>query len=210
MWGQSNCPSLLIKLLSWLCFIVTVLFLSFCVSLSGPQDHLFRWFQNYFPSERHRQRRSYCQALHRQLWEGPPEDLPGPTGQDSKDSTTMTSPNSKINTSSRNVAISAKSQPVWICIPPPVNTKLQVSATFVWLLTSLCALEQGSAVGKRKGQCWWCLCGVQVMLAPLVDIALKLSQLHERTGRTGPTVITWSRCLPLPCNTRPGFSSRTG
>uniref|UniRef100_A0A3Q2NNV6 Phosphoglucomutase 1 n=1 Tax=Fundulus heteroclitus TaxID=8078 RepID=A0A3Q2NNV6_FUNHE len=30
----------------------------------------------------------------------------------------------------------------------------------------------------------------QVMLAPLVDIALKLSQLHERTGRTGPTVIT--------------------
>lgn len=31
----------------------------------------------------------------------------------------------------------------------------------------------------------------QVMLAPLVDIALKVSQLHERTGRTGPTVITW-------------------
>ncbi|MEQ2241263.1 Phosphoglucomutase-1 [Ilyodon furcidens] len=30
----------------------------------------------------------------------------------------------------------------------------------------------------------------QVMLAPLVDIALKVSQLHERTGRTGPTVIT--------------------
>ncbi|PKU28025.1 phosphoglucomutase- hypothetical protein [Limosa lapponica baueri] len=30
----------------------------------------------------------------------------------------------------------------------------------------------------------------QVMLAPLVSIALKLSQLHERTGRTGPTVIT--------------------
>nr|XP_049572910.1 phosphoglucomutase-1 isoform X5 [Syngnathus scovelli] len=30
----------------------------------------------------------------------------------------------------------------------------------------------------------------QVMLAPLVDIALKLSQLHEKTGRTGPTVIT--------------------
>uniref|UniRef100_A0AAX7U615 Phosphoglucomutase 1 n=1 Tax=Astatotilapia calliptera TaxID=8154 RepID=A0AAX7U615_ASTCA len=30
----------------------------------------------------------------------------------------------------------------------------------------------------------------QAILAPLVDIALKLSQLHERTGRTGPTVIT--------------------
>uniref|UniRef100_A0A8C3TBZ5 Phosphoglucomutase-1 n=2 Tax=Chelydra serpentina TaxID=8475 RepID=A0A8C3TBZ5_CHESE len=30
----------------------------------------------------------------------------------------------------------------------------------------------------------------QVMLAPLIGIALKLSQLHERTGRTGPTVIT--------------------
>ncbi|XP_066548513.1 phosphoglucomutase-1 isoform X2 [Amia ocellicauda] len=30
----------------------------------------------------------------------------------------------------------------------------------------------------------------QVMLAPLVTIALKISQLHERTGRTGPTVIT--------------------
>lgn len=31
---------------------------------------------------------------------------------------------------------------------------------------------------------------VQVMLAPLVDIALKVSQLQEKTGRTGPTVIT--------------------
>uniref|UniRef100_A0A3Q3JXU1 Phosphoglucomutase 1 n=1 Tax=Monopterus albus TaxID=43700 RepID=A0A3Q3JXU1_MONAL len=30
----------------------------------------------------------------------------------------------------------------------------------------------------------------QVMLAPLVDIALKVSHLHEKTGRTGPTVIT--------------------
>ncbi|MBN3316110.1 PGM1 protein, partial [Atractosteus spatula] len=30
----------------------------------------------------------------------------------------------------------------------------------------------------------------QVMLAPLVTIALKISQLHEKTGRTGPTVIT--------------------
>ncbi|TNM88241.1 hypothetical protein fugu_006462 [Takifugu bimaculatus] len=30
----------------------------------------------------------------------------------------------------------------------------------------------------------------QVMLAPLVDIALKVSQLRETTGRTGPTVIT--------------------
>uniref|UniRef100_A0A8C4ZXL6 EF-hand calcium binding domain 7 n=1 Tax=Gadus morhua TaxID=8049 RepID=A0A8C4ZXL6_GADMO len=30
----------------------------------------------------------------------------------------------------------------------------------------------------------------QVMLAPLVDIALKVSQLQEKTGRTKPTVIT--------------------
>ncbi|XP_034737397.1 phosphoglucomutase-1-like isoform X3 [Etheostoma cragini] len=30
----------------------------------------------------------------------------------------------------------------------------------------------------------------QVMLAPLVDIALKVSQLQEKTGRSGPTVIT--------------------
>ncbi|XP_048352342.1 phosphoglucomutase-1 isoform X1 [Sphaerodactylus townsendi] len=30
----------------------------------------------------------------------------------------------------------------------------------------------------------------QVMLAPLISISLKLSELHERTGRTGPTVIT--------------------
>ncbi|KAJ8376241.1 hypothetical protein SKAU_G00068210 [Synaphobranchus kaupii] len=30
----------------------------------------------------------------------------------------------------------------------------------------------------------------QVMLAPLVTIALKISQLHEKTGRSGPTVIT--------------------
>eukprot|EP00063_Salmo_salar_P019937 XP_013994772.1 PREDICTED: phosphoglucomutase-1-like [Salmo salar] len=30
----------------------------------------------------------------------------------------------------------------------------------------------------------------QVMLAPLVTIALKVSQLHERTGRSGPSVIT--------------------
>ncbi|KAK6484535.1 phosphoglucomutase-1 isoform X2 [Huso huso] len=30
----------------------------------------------------------------------------------------------------------------------------------------------------------------QVMLAPLITIALKVSELHERTGRSGPTVIT--------------------
>ncbi|CAF97598.1 unnamed protein product, partial [Tetraodon nigroviridis] len=30
----------------------------------------------------------------------------------------------------------------------------------------------------------------QVMLAPLATIALKISQLHQRTGRTGPSVIT--------------------
>ncbi|TSL22084.1 Phosphoglucomutase-1 [Bagarius yarrelli] len=30
----------------------------------------------------------------------------------------------------------------------------------------------------------------QVMLAPLVDIALRISKLQEKTGRTGPTVIT--------------------
>lgn len=34
------------------------------------------------------------------------------------------------------------------------------------------------------------LCLHQDMLAPLVDIALKISQLQEKTGRTGPTVIT--------------------
>lgn len=34
------------------------------------------------------------------------------------------------------------------------------------------------------------LSSLQVMLAPLISIALKLSQLHERTGRSGPTVIT--------------------
>ncbi|KAL7985022.1 hypothetical protein Chor_003592 [Crotalus horridus] len=32
--------------------------------------------------------------------------------------------------------------------------------------------------------------GATVMLAPLISISLSLSQLHERTGRTGPTVIT--------------------
>nr|XP_033771868.1 phosphoglucomutase-1 [Geotrypetes seraphini] len=30
----------------------------------------------------------------------------------------------------------------------------------------------------------------QVMLSPLITIALKISKLHERTGRAGPTVIT--------------------
>ncbi|XP_072430145.1 phosphoglucomutase-1 isoform X2 [Chiloscyllium punctatum] len=30
----------------------------------------------------------------------------------------------------------------------------------------------------------------QVMLSPLIKIALKISQIHERTGRTSPTVIT--------------------
>lgn len=34
------------------------------------------------------------------------------------------------------------------------------------------------------------LCFSQVMLAPLISIALKVSQLQERTGRTAPTVIT--------------------
>lgn len=39
-----------------------------------------------------------------------------------------------------------------------------------------------------------CYLFVQVMLAPLVDIALKVSQLKENTGRTAPTVITWFLC----------------
>lgn len=97
------------------------------VSLSGPQDHLFRWFPNNFPSQRHRQRRSYYQALHRQLWEGPPEDLPGPTGQDSKDRQTATSPDSKINTSStRPLASCVKSQRVRLPhVPPSLQTELQ-------------------------------------------------------------------------------------
>lgn len=34
------------------------------------------------------------------------------------------------------------------------------------------------------------LCLPQVMLAPLISIALKVSKLQERTGRTAPTVIT--------------------
>lgn len=34
------------------------------------------------------------------------------------------------------------------------------------------------------------LLSLQVMLAPLISIALKVSQLQERTGRTAPTVIT--------------------
>lgn len=40
---------------------------------------------------------------------------------------------------------------------------------------------------------WSRLCPLvfpQVMLAPLISIALKVSQLQERTGRTAPTVIT--------------------
>lgn len=51
------------------------------VPLVGSPDHLLRRLQNYFPSQRHRQRRSNHQALHRQLRKGPPEDLPGPAGQ---------------------------------------------------------------------------------------------------------------------------------
>ena len=31
----------------------------------------------------------------------------------------------------------------------------------------------------------------QAVLSPLIAIALKISQIHERTGRRGPTVITW-------------------
>lgn len=31
----------------------------------------------------------------------------------------------------------------------------------------------------------------QLMLAPLATIALKISQVHHRTGRSGPSVITW-------------------
>lgn len=54
------------------------------VSLAGPKDHLLWRLQNYIPSQRHRQRRSNHQALHRQLRKGPPEDLPGPAGQCSK------------------------------------------------------------------------------------------------------------------------------
>uniref|UniRef100_A0A8C3DRB9 Phosphoglucomutase-1 n=1 Tax=Corvus moneduloides TaxID=1196302 RepID=A0A8C3DRB9_CORMO len=40
----------------------------------------------------------------------------------------------------------------------------------------------------------------QVMLAPLISIALKLSQLHERTGRSGPTRNT--DFIPVFKNTR--------
>jgi hypothetical protein len=33
----------------------------------------------------------------------------------------------------------------------------------------------------------------QAVLSPLIAIALKISQIHERTGRRGPTVITWMK-----------------
>lgn len=33
---------------------------------------------------------------------------------------------------------------------------------------------------------------LQVVLGPLIAIALKLSNIHERTGRRGPNVITWA------------------
>lgn len=40
----------------------------------------------------------------------------------------------------------------------------------------------------------------QAVLSPLIAIALKISQIHERTGRRGPTVITWRK---KPWLTRP-------
>lgn len=33
---------------------------------------------------------------------------------------------------------------------------------------------------------------LQVVLGPLIAIALKISNIHERTGRRGPNVITWA------------------
>lgn len=45
----------------------------------------------------------------------------------------------------------------------------------------------------------WPHCGLitacsspQVVLGPLIAIALKISNIHERTGRRGPNVITWT------------------
>lgn len=33
-------------------------------------------------------------------------------------------------------------------------------------------------------------CSLQVVLGPLIAIALKISNIHERTGRRGPNIIT--------------------
>lgn len=33
---------------------------------------------------------------------------------------------------------------------------------------------------------------LQAVLGPLIAIALKISNIHERTGRRGPNVITWA------------------
>jgi hypothetical protein len=60
------------------------------------------------------------------------------------------------------------------------------------------ALESGAKLGLEPGICLekvmekflLFVFSSQVMLAPLISIALKVSQLQERTGRTAPTVIT--------------------
>lgn len=49
-------------------------------------------------------------------------------------------------------------------------------------------MDQGSVYKVMEK--FFPLCFSQVMLAPLISIALKVSQLQERTGRTAPTVIT--------------------
>lgn len=54
--------------------------------------------------------------------------------------------------------------------------------------TNSCNAHEGIHQVNRKYRKFFVF--VQVMLAPLVDIALKVSQLQEKTGRTGPTVIT--------------------
>ena len=53
--------------------------------------------------------------------------------------------------------------------------------------------SQGWRSGSVSGECGgrlFSFCLPQVMLAPLISIALKVSQLQEKTGRTAPTVIT--------------------
>lgn len=43
-------------------------------------------------------------------------------------------------------------------------------------------------IGSQCSQTFFLL--FQAVLSPLIAIALKISQIHERTGRRGPTVIT--------------------
>lgn len=62
----------------------------------------------------------------------------------------------------------------WPTAVPPLLSALHIlyNSRFMFMFTHVCVL--------------------QVVLGPLIAIALKISSIHERTGRRGPTVITWS------------------